>query len=83
MMFKRKSTLQKMKQSKPPKLGGGLGTAAPANIAKALGVSPGLPVHPQMLMKLFNHPDMGVSRTAKALYGNMSQKKVKQSKQPY
>ena len=69
--------------AKPPKIGGGQGTKVPAKISKALGTSVGLPVHANALKQLFSHPDLGVSSTAKRLYGNMSQGKVKQSKTPY
>lgn len=69
--------------AKPPKIGGGQGVVPPKKISQALGTSVGMPVHANALKQLFSHPDLGVSSTAKRLYGNMSQHKVKQSKTPY
>lgn len=81
MKFKSTNPLTNTRRSKD--LGGNNGVKAPANIAGALGVGVGVRIHPMMLTKLFNHPDMGVSSTAKRLYSDMSQRKVKASKSPY
>lgn len=75
--------IQRNYNAKPPKIGGGQGVVPPKKISDALGVSAGQPVHANALKQLFTHPDMGVSSTAKRLYGNMSQHKVKGSKTPY
>ncbi len=53
--------------AKAPKLGGGFGIPAPAVIAKALGVSIGMPIHQQMAAKLLIHPDTDVAAAAKRL----------------
>lgn len=52
---------------KPPKLGGGKGIPAPALIAKALGVTPGMPVHQGAVGQLMSHPDTNVVAAAKRL----------------
>lgn len=54
---------------KPLKLGGGLGKKAPAKIAKALGVSIGMPVHQGAVKQLLSHPDSSVAKAAKKLLG--------------
>ncbi len=84
--MKVKSTLPKPIRNynaKPPKIGGGQGISVPSAISKALGVSAGMKVHPNSLKQLFSHPVGNVSSTAKRLFGEMSQHRVKQSKSPY
>lgn len=75
--------VQRNYNAKPPKIGGGQGVVPPKKISQALGTSVGLPVHANALKQLFNHPDTGVSSTAKRLYGNMNQHNVKASKKGY
>jgi len=52
---------------KPPKLGGGQGIKSPAVIAKALGVTIGMPVHQRAVAGLMSHPNTDVVSAAKKL----------------
>lgn len=59
------------------------GVSAPANIANALGIKTGMSIQPMMLSKLLNHPNLGVSSTAKRLMGNMYQGNIWKQKREY
>lgn len=52
---------------KPPKLGGGQGIKASSVIAKALGVTKGMPVHQASVKGLVSHPDANVASAARRL----------------
>lgn len=53
--------------AKPPKIGGGMGIKAPSVIAKALGVTIGMPVHSAAVSGLTDHPNADVAKAARKL----------------